>query len=67
MKITIKDGRVVFNGVSLNDAELDIQLKSNDILSKVDNDYTISELMEMVKVKGRQLGLNIDFVTEKIQ
>lgn len=66
MKITIKDGRVVFNGQTLKDAELDIQLKSNEMLEKVKNDYTLDELIEMTKVKGRSMGFNIDFVTEKL-
>lgn len=66
MKIKIEAGRVTFNGQTLTDANLDINLKSNDLLSKLKHDYTLEELIEMIKVKGRQLGLNIDFVTEKI-
>lgn len=66
MKIEIEAGRVTFNGQLLNDASLDINLKSNDLLSKLKHDYTLEELIEMTKAKSRAMGLNIDFVIEKI-
>lgn len=68
MKLKVENGRVTFNGQTLTDASLDIQLKSNELLEKVKGieDYALNELIEMTKAKGRQLGVNIDFVTEKI-
>lgn len=65
MKIQIKDGRVTFGGQTLQDAEFDLQFKSNDLISKIDNEYTLQELIEMTKAKGRAMGLNIDFVTQE--
>ena len=67
MKIEIKDGRVTFNGSELKDADLSIQLKSNTLLEKVKNDYTLDELIEMVKVKARLSGLEFTPVFEKQQ
>lgn len=66
MKIKVTNGRVTFNGEEFNNLNLDLQFQSDEIIKKVDNDFTLDELMEMTRAKGRAMGVNIDFVTEKI-
>lgn len=66
MKIKVTNGRVTFNGEEFSNLNLDLQFKSDEIIKKVDNKYSLEELIEMTKAKGRAMGLNIDFVTEKI-
>jgi len=66
MKIKVTNGRVTFNGEEFSNLNLDLQFKSDEIIKKVDNTYTLDELMEMTKQKALSLGLKLDFVTEKI-
>lgn len=66
MKIKVTNGRVTFNGEEFSNLNLDLQFKSDEIIKKVDNEYSLEELIEMTKAKGRTMGMNIDFVMQKI-
>ena len=65
MKIKVTNGRVTFNGDEFKNLNLDLQFQSDELMSKVDNDYTLQELITMTKEKAKSMDIVIDFVTEK--
>lgn len=54
MKIKVTNGRVTFNGEEFKNLNLDLQFQSDEIISKVDNDYTVDQLVEMLRAKIKQ-------------